>query len=368
MKAMMVRLIACAFGLTVVLGLAFGWWSKGSQASPTPSLPQLQAEPGADNPVGQAPEGIEPRVSGGNNPRALTARHAGEPGTAQPSLPAESIWHDAAPAPGSDPRTSASPQDAGMSAVAPRNTGLKEPRTPGRSCANNSDCPSGQGCIFEPRQGTFSCQPPDCQQDGDCPDNQVCRVASSVISGDPIRRCISPGTQREGGACYELSSDNSQMCGAGLLCVRGRCGKACEENTIGSCPAGSTCVGTVNGAGCLPTCREGQCPKGQECLEFGGEPLCAARVGENCLTGGCADGKVCNVTQAFNTVIFECKTRCSPFRPDSCPTGSVCGAGSNGQSLCYQGCDFTNRPCPQGFECSTVTEDLQTLGCRRVGP
>lgn len=366
MKVTMVRLIACAFGLTIVFGLASGGWPEWLSSSGGKPSPGLQANGNVRRNEPSAPTSTHlqtPTSVRSNLPAPLPRRQAD--GGASP-LDAQDEPSRPPPTPGLSPAEL--PGDAGtkVSVFAPLGRGAQG--SPANVCANSSDCPQGQGCVFDPVRGAMSCQPPDCQRDEDCADNKVCRVASSVGTGASIRRCMQPGTQREGGACHNLSSDKAQMCGAGLLCVKGRCGRPCEENTIGSCPAGSMCVGTINGAACMPTCREGQCPQGQECLTLGDVSLCAASIGKNCRVHGCPEGQTCEVDRRLDTVIFECRARCSPFKPDSCPAGAVCGAGSNGQSVCYRACDFTSHPCPKGYECYTVTEDHQRLGCRRTGP
>ncbi len=362
MKASKVGLVACALSLSFLVGLAL---RGGEDLRPSHNG---GSTPSTDAPDTNGRDGEGQSRGGGLARQRTVLAQTGLDASLQPPRAGESGRIIAGTASDAAERARSPHPDAGMRAGVPQEPARSEQRGPGAVCATSSDCPEGLGCIFEPTPGRFSCQPSECKQDADCADGKVCRVASDITSGVPIRRCLIPGTQREGGACFDISSDSSEVCRAGLLCVRGRCGKPCEESTIGSCPVGSTCISTVNGGGCLATCREGQCPNGQECLDLGDESLCANRVGENCLTGGCAKGQVCEVTQRMDTVIFECAKRCDPFQPEGCLPGSVCGAGGNGQSLCYQGCDFTENPCPRGYECSTVTEDLRTLGCRRVGP
>nr|BDT38322.1 hypothetical protein MFMH1_79910 [Myxococcus sp. MH1] len=353
MKATMVRLTLCVVGITIVAGFATNWrfgvphienpaTAASSTSEPTPSVPfgpkpPLHAEKGAVRDARR---------------QASSATVSAIPATQQVSAPRPS---EPSSTPGAD--SLLGPDQQAEDAA---------PATESRRCANSSDCPTGQGCVFEPRDSIMSCQSSNCARDEDCAQEEVCRLASNVSSGAPIHRCMSSGTRKEGEACHHLSSDLSQMCDRGLRCVQGKCGRPCELNTLGSCPSGQRCVATPGGPGCMPSCREGQCPQGQECLELDAAPACFTRIGRNCLDTGCAEGDVCEVDARLEVAIFECRKSCSPFKAHSCPPGSVCGAGSQGRSVCYQACDFGEQLCPQGQECYTVTEDLKTFGCRQV--
>jgi hypothetical protein len=231
-------------------------------------------------------------------------------------------------------------------------------------CGSSSDCPPGHGCVYDAVQSRLACVRPDCARDADCPANTVCRVATSLDSGPAVRRCLATGTQREDEACYQLSDVPEELCRADLLCVFGRCGRRCEPGTIGSCPGNRTCLETPDGPGCFPACKEGQCPQGQVCIQDGPLSVCAVQVGEDCHKKGCPEGQRCQTAQRDNAFIFECRRSCSPFNPESCPQGWVCGAGNGTDSVCYQACDFAERKCPSGLTCATVSEDLTLLGCR----
>lgn len=349
MKLTLVRLFLLLVGLTIVLGFSLGWWSK----RPTTSNEHIDTSEQGMSRV--APDNETLRAS-------RTLSQAVRPDEdAQPSrvvLPAEH--------PAQSLNTSqfdGGPSSNPLSSM----TSAADDERPAQVCANSSDCPPGQGCVFEALHGRMLCRASECDSDQHCPVGKICRVANDVGAGLPTRRCTQPGTQKEGDACHNLSSDISQTCQAGLLCVKGRCGRSCEKNTIGGCPSGSICVSTPEGSGCLASCRDGQCPLGQECIHFGDTASCATPIGRNCLKHGCGQGMGCDVTRRMDNVIFECRQHCSPLDSDSCPQGHVCGAGSDGQSVCYQSCDFAEHPCPQGYECYTVTEDFQTLGCRRMG-
>jgi hypothetical protein len=232
-------------------------------------------------------------------------------------------------------------------------------------CSLSSDCPAGQGCSFNAQERLFRCVEPNCAADADCPDEEVCRVATDPTTGPAVRRCVPAGTQRIDAVCQTISAKKSELCEKGLLCVHGRCGKPCDVTATGGCGGGRVCTETPNGAGCFPTCKEGQCPIGQVCLERAGVSTCEVRIGEDCRKGGCAAGERCQQHSSLGRVTFECRQACSPFKPSSCAQGWVCGAGTGPESVCYQACNFTDRQCPKGQACWTVNEELTLLGCRR---
>ena len=362
MRLTLVRLFLGLVGLTIVFGFSFGWWSKQPASSNTPvsALEDVRSRATPDSKAihsGLTPsQVVSPSEDSQPTPTAVPAEHRTPSLQPSPRGEGSSDDTDTSPGNGADTLHSSAFLDAGSH-------GHIE-----QACANSSDCPPGQGCIFEASRGRMVCRPSGCDSDQDCPDSKVCRIANDVSTGTPIRRCTQPGERKEGDACHNLSSDISQTCQAGLLCVKGRCGRSCEKNAIGGCPGGSICVDTPEGSGCFPTCREGQCQLGQECIQLDDVAFCATPIGRNCLKHGCGQGMGCDVTRRMDTVIFECRQHCSPIDLDTCPQSHVCGAGSGGQSFCYQDCDFAEHPCPQGYECYTVAEDLRTLGCRRTGP
>jgi hypothetical protein len=61
-----------------------------------------------------------------------------------------------------------------------------------------------------------------------------------------------------------------------------------------------------------------------------------------------------------------CASPCESWRPESCPRDFVCGVGVGASTLsaCYSKCDPQDLgTCPEGWLCTTVSEDLQTWGC-----
>jgi len=91
--------------------------------------------------------------------------------------------------------------------------------------------------------------------------------------------------------------------------------------------------------------------------------VCAAALGDDCMSTGCAKDEICISTNvpAAQTVSFVCAKRCDPFK-NECPTNFVCG-GVGTQSACFERCQ-PGSSCDNGRTCVSVSEDRTLWGCR----
>ncbi len=88
-----------------------------------------------------------------------------------------------------------------------------------------------------------------------CGTGQKCIVVAPS-SGDPaVNTCVTAGSVAAGGACTTDPSDN---CAAGLVCLNGECRKYCDETVSTPCPANFFCdnypIGTGSMSACIPRC------------------------------------------------------------------------------------------------------------------
>jgi hypothetical protein len=86
-------------------------------------------------------------------------------------------------------------------------------------------------------------------------------------------------------------------------------------------------------------------------------------VGTNCRIKPCAPGQRCIESSDGHVVQSWCQNTCNPMRGTSCPAGETCGA-MGALSLCYKQCDPDAGGCSVGEECTAVTEDGSSFGCR----
>lgn len=233
------------------------------------------------------------------------------------------------------------------------------------SCSTDGDCPSGQGCVPNRETHRFECMTSECEADAHCFPGFACRAISTGTSDLVIRRCVPEGVRREGETCDGDHASRAGACGEGLRCIHQVCAAPCRLEDPESCPAGYACTDSLDGPGCIPDCQQLGCPRGQQCKRLNtGESRCLARVSGTCPETPCAEGERCNMEVARGRGSFWCARLCNPLRPDSCPSGYVCGRGGGGTSTCYRKCDSMNLDaCGEGWMCSTVSEDFTLLGC-----
>lgn len=236
------------------------------------------------------------------------------------------------------------------------------------ACQTDADCPAGQACTVDFHKGRFECVASECEDDQGCFPGTVCRNIALLEGASPVRRCILTGDRSEGELCNSIPASTREACREGLLCVGERCGRPCKLGAPGACSEGWTCRASRNGAACVPDCRVGGCSQGTSCIALGedGPHECVRLVVDACDDRRpCPDGQHCLVNRQGERAGRFCAAACQPWRPDSCPQGYVCGRGGPTKSSCYLACnpqDLTT--CPAGWLCKTVSEDLQTWGCR----
>jgi hypothetical protein len=121
-----------------------------------------------------------------------------------------------------------------------------------------------------------------------------------------------------------------------------------------------------DGPGCIPDCQKLGCPQGQQCkiLPRGGS-RCLARINGTCPETPCAQGERCVMDVGRGRGDFWCARVCNPLRPESCPSGHVCGWAGGTASACFRQCDPKDLDsCGKGWMCATISEDFSQWGCR----
>jgi hypothetical protein len=161
-----------------------------------------------------------------------------------------------------------------------------------------------------------------------------------------------------------------------LVCINGGCAPPCEPTPI---PKDSEecgylgCIGTENGYGCTPSCKQGQpCGGGKTCSFLSTEgpiSLCTHVVGKNCLgpEGGCTATQECLVeTNAREErTTFRCVERCTLENEDkTCPEDTICvlyGKQGKPGGQCRRPCSEEGDPCGGGERCKR--DDAGVLFC-----
>lgn len=233
------------------------------------------------------------------------------------------------------------------------------------SCSTDGDCPQGQGCAPNRETRRLECMASECEEDAHCFPGFACRAVTTGATGIIVRRCVPEGIRREGETCTSEFSSRNSACREGLRCVSQVCTAPCQPDEPTSCPAGYECTESLDGPGCVPDCQKLGCPHGQQCKRLNtSKARCLARVSGTCPETPCAEGERCNMEVTRGRGAFWCARLCNPLRPDSCPTGYVCGRGGGGTSTCYRACaPMDLDSCGKGWMCSTVSEDLTLFGC-----
>jgi len=205
------------------------------------------------------------------------------------------------------------------------------------ACREDTDCPEKSACVINLAIGKTECQAPDCSKNQQCEKATFCRVVARTSSGVAVQACVAPGQRPSGAACDpDNGADPSVSCAANMVCINGGCAPPCTPTPIekDSEECGYLgCIGTDNGYGCTPSCKQGQpCGGGKTCSFLSTESplsLCTHVVGKNCLgpEGGCTATQDCLVeTNAREErTTFRCVERCTLEDEDkTCPEGSVC--------------------------------------------
>ncbi|MDC0711547.1 hypothetical protein POL68_23960 [Stigmatella sp. ncwal1] len=238
------------------------------------------------------------------------------------------------------------------------------------ACRSDSDCPAGNGCVANRETRRFECLASECEEDAHCFADLVCRPVTTGATGPVIRRCVPAGMRHEGEPCDGLFISQEGACLEGLSCHRGTCSRPCQLQDAASCPEGHVCEEGLNGPACFLDCRSRGCAKGQQCKQLNdAEYQCLSNVEGDCPETPCGDGERCNLRLSQDSGVFWCAPLCNPLHEDSCPAGQVCGIGGPTISTCYRRCDpMALDACGEGWECTTVTEDLTQWGCRPFIP
>jgi hypothetical protein len=201
-----------------------------------------------------------------------------------------------------------------------------------RPCRSSAECEAPLAClqdrrrVIEPR-----CVASECMTDMQCQTGFSCQTVHSLgPDGRWVRICTAQGTLGEGLRCSNFPRTREDACAPGFIC-QGWCGRACQVEEPSSCPAGSFCKESPNGASCVPTCEARGCPEGHQCVRVrDGISICARTQGDDCQRTPCRDGQRCKVgpfSADGEEVILECVTPCEEDVP-SCPEGALCFYGN----------------------------------------
>lgn len=212
-------------------------------------------------------------------------------------------------------------------------------------CDDNGDCGACEECCdgfcekLCPEEQCFNGRCAECNVDGGCPCDQICRNG----------KCVCPtGKKAEGDCCVD-----------------------CDANT--PCPPCYECVGGE----CLPKCPDSQCdPETETCVTCTADSHCDQTKGcQKCVNGECecCDGytKDCNgdcVPIPTGSCSFngDCSSDCESCQnidpctglgtcvPQQCPAGYICVNGD-----CREECDCAAGGCTKGSATCTQLNDFQ---------
>jgi hypothetical protein len=206
---------------------------------------------------------------------------------------------------------------------------IEAPAPDGMACILNSNCPTGEVCLFR------LCSPP-CETDVDCSD-----TGSRCLQTDDGTACVSE-------AQASCGAEGAAACPSGTVCVDDSCYAACEGS--GVCADGHACVdgackGTVpnntggaSGGGTSGQPLGGQSSSGEGGVATGGQALGGAG-GE----GGEAPVEICvpNARGCDDNQITSCNADGTAFLPPkACDAKQTCVAGACEAQECAPNTDF----------------------------
>lgn len=226
------------------------------------------------------------------------------------------------------------------------------------NCRDDADCPRGQFCAFDIFDHV-ACSGHECARDEECRTGFVCRMTWNRTGGRGPRRCILAGKRKEGERCVDLPQSTSEACEPELRCNQLFCGRPCRIDDPSTCPAGYACRKGVDGASCLPSCQEGDCPFGETCVSFRTFSFCAVVTGENCQERPCPAGQECRRVFAGRSkeMAMGCFFPCDDEK--SCPKDLICHFG-----MCEPRCHMSlDTPCPPATKCTLVDWDRSLSTC-----
>lgn len=236
------------------------------------------------------------------------------------------------------------------------------------ACREDTDCPEKSACVIDLATGKTECQAPDCSRNQQCEKGTHCRVVARTSSGIAVQACVASGQRPAGAACDPDDGANpSVSCAGSMVCINGGCAPPCTPTPIESDSEECGylgCIGTDNGYGCTPSCKQGQpCGGGKTCSFLstdGPISLCTHVVGKSCLgpEGGCTATEDCLVetNPREERTTFRCVERCSLETADrTCPEHSICvpnGRPGQAGGLCRRSCSQEGDPvCGNGERC-----------------
>ena len=206
---------------------------------------------------------------------------------------------------------------------------VERPTTTGAPCILNSNCPSGQVCLFK------LCSPP-CATDVDCSgagsrclhtdDGTACVNETQATCGSDAATPCPNGTVCSGTACY-AECESASACADGHSCVDGVCKGAAPNNTGGA---------SAGGASGLPAA--GQAGRDEGGAAAGGEASGGAGG-----DGGEGPVNVCtaNLRTCRDNTLISCNGDGSAFLPEkACAAKQSCLAGVCEDQECTPGTSF----------------------------
>lgn len=228
-----------------------------------------------------------------------------------------------------------------------------------RTCGPDKPCEDPLGCVWDARIFKHYCTDSLCTADTQCPEGQVCRTIATEGAGPLVRVCVATGKREEKERCLVLTLDKDSACKAGLVCGGrgGWCARPCHKEDAAACGDGFFCADSIPEPVCLPTCEVTGCLTGQHCIRDNeGASACARVYGSNCQQTPCSDNRICDVRFAHarpGRVWMECVERCGEGFP-SCMGERICDGWQ-----CRTACS-PQRPetCGEGYRCTQVTPDV----------
>lgn len=190
-------------------------------------------------------------------------------------------------------------------------------------CYSNDDCTAPKTC-----SSNGLCEEASCNKREDCPDGQICNLASQCV--DPPESCTS-----------DADCPNGEICPDSGVCRSG-----CRGN--GDCAEGKYC--NANNA-CADGCRDS--------TSCSSEQTCSAENKCVCDSSKCPEGLSCDAEQ--NKCIegaFDCRTQAG-----SCQPGTYC---DNATGQCAPGCtDQAGMPnsCPENEVCNLTNGQCEVNNC-----
>lgn len=183
--------------------------------------------------------------------------------------------------------------------------------TIGRTCQSPKDCDPPSACVRYFSEIDKRCVVSHCETDAPCPKDYVCRTRKVPDENALIRQCVFVGTQQEGQPCFISGFTPEEACAPGLYCDGYHCGRPCELDAPAACPEGFVCRAGLDTPFCQPSCRDGDCAEGQECVvNSTGAASCMRVNGADCQRSPCPEGQRCHVSYTPGAREWTVNRRC----------------------------------------------------------